>query len=128
MNLKHTGRDLPGSGGRSHLFHSVGHDPLLGLVLGTADILRGTLTGIGSDGIPVVIPGSGPSPTSNPAEALLIQVLHVLSDAFTTVGVPAPGWTAASGLQFGTIGRDDLTIAAAARQMYLAGGSRQLRP
>jgi hypothetical protein len=121
VNLKHTGQELPGSGGKTHRYHTLGHDPLLGLVFGTIDILTGGLSGIDGLGRWTHIANAGPAAAANPLEGFIVEALHVLSDAFTTMGVPAPGWVATGALQFGSVGRDDLTVAATARQMYVAG-------
>ncbi len=120
VNLKDTAQELAGSGGRTHRYHTVGHDPLLGLVFGTLDILRGSLTGIDRDGMLVIIPKAGEA-HGNPLVALALEVLHLVSDLATKMGIPAPGWTATGLLQFGSIGRDHLTVAQTARQMYIAG-------
>lgn len=76
---------------RYHRVQTVGHDPLLGLITGTADILRQTCTGIRPDGTLAIISNSGDYPTTWPA-ALGRQILHTLSDVPTKSGVPLPGW------------------------------------
>jgi hypothetical protein len=118
VNLQDTGFDLPGSGGKTHRYHTLGHDPLLGLVFGTIDIMRGGLSGIDNAGRLVSIPGTG---SPHPFLALPIEILHLLSDVVTRMGLPAPGWAATGLLQFGSIGPQDLKVAEVARQMYVRG-------
>jgi hypothetical protein len=90
------------------------------LVFGTIDIMRGGLTGIDWSGQLVSVPGLA-TPQTNPFIAFLIELGHLLSDAPTKMGLPAPGWNLAPLLQFGEIGTDHLTLAQTARQMYLNG-------
>ncbi len=120
VNLKGSGYDLPGSGGRTHRYHTLGHDPLLGLVFGTIDIMRGGLTGLDRDGRLVAVSGLGDG-ESNPLTALLVELAHLLSDANTRMGLPPPGWNLTGILQFGEVGPHGLTFAGTARQMYIAG-------
>ena len=44
------------------------------------------------------------APVSNPFVAIMIVVAHLLSDAFTPMGIPAPGWTLVNSAQFGELG------------------------
>lgn len=118
VNLRDTGFELSGSGGKTHRYHTLGHDPLLGLVFGTIDIMRGGLSGIDNAGHLVSIPATG---SSHPLLALPIELLHLLSDAGTRMGLPAPGWVATGLMQFGSVGPQDLTVAQTARQMYIGG-------
>ena len=120
VNLTDTGHAIPGSGGRTHRFHTLGHDPLLGLVFGVVDILRGSTSAIDRAGNLVYIPGTA-EPISNPLVALVLQLAHTVSDACTSMGVTPPGWSAFGAAQFGSIGPDDLTLAQVARVMYLKG-------
>ncbi len=85
---------------RYHRVQTVGHDPLLGLVWGTADILRQTCTGIRPDGTIAVVGRAGSYPTTWPA-ALARQLLHTLSDLPTAAGIPLPGWAAVSAVPTG---------------------------
>jgi hypothetical protein len=118
VNLQDTGFDLPGSGGKSHRYHTLGHDPFLGLVFGTIDIMRGGLSGVDNAGHFVSISGTG---AVHPFLALPVEILHLLSDVATRMGIPAPGWVVTGLLQFGSVGPQDLTLAETARQMYIRG-------
>jgi hypothetical protein len=114
------GQHIDGLGPKTHRVMTLGHDPLLGLVFGTMDILRGSLTAIDRSGSLVSVPGVS-APHQDPVTALLIEVLHLLSDAFTKMGVPVPGWTLLGAASFGSLTSDNLTVAQTARQMYLGG-------
>lgn len=99
---------------------TLGHDPLLGLVFGVNDIMHGDLTTIGRHGQLVGMAGSQ-DPVGNPLDAIVREIAHLLSDAFTPMGLPAPGWTMLNGLQFGSFGTGDDTIAERALKMYTQG-------
>ncbi len=118
VNLRDTGSTLSGSGGMTHRYHTLGHDPLLGLVFGTIDIMRGGLTGIDNAGHLVAIADTG---SAHPFLALPREIMHLLSDAPTRMGLPAPGWTLTGLAQFGAVGPQRLTVAEVARQMYIGG-------
>lgn len=120
VDLTDTGEVVAGSGGKTHRFHTLGHDPLLGLLFGIVDIFYGSTTAIDRHGDLKYIPGTGPRET-NPLLAVIDLVGHVLSDAFTGMGVPAPGWTALGGIQLGALGEHRDTVGQVARKMYLAG-------
>lgn len=109
---------LPGLGAKTHRVHTFGHDPLLGLVSGTLDIMKGTMTGVSKTGQVTSVPVAPPL-TSNPFEALAIEVMHLLSDAPTQMGLPLPGWTALMTAPVGNLGGK--AINEHARQMYLRG-------
>jgi hypothetical protein len=111
---------IPGFAVRSHRLQTLGHDPLLGLVFGTIDIMRGGLTAISRDGKLIWIPGTG-TPVYNPFTALVTQILHLFSDGFTRMGLPLPGWPLLQFLQVGSFGEKEHTIGELARFMYLKG-------
>jgi hypothetical protein len=111
---------ISGFGRRTHRLQTWGHDPLLGLLIGTIDIMRGGLSAIGKDGKFVNVPGLA-APVSNPLEALCIELGHLLSDGTTKMGLPPPGWTFTQTLQFDSIGEKHRTVADIARFMYLNG-------
>lgn len=107
---------------RTHRLHSLGHDPLIGLVVGTIDLLRGGLTAIDGSGRPTVISDLA-SPVPNPLTAFTTALLHLLSDAFTPAGLPPPAWFATQFLQGGSVqlGGEERTLAEVARWMYQDG-------
>src|SRR6478735_4880461 len=54
-----------------------GHDPLFGLVIGTLDIMRGTVTGAGRGGM-MGVGQTGMPGVRTPLAALALQVMHLL--------------------------------------------------
>jgi hypothetical protein len=110
---------VQGMSGRDHRLRTPGHDPLLGLVFGTMDVLRGQMTWI--DGAGRWRVDQTASPVEGVLRALALQMGHTLSDAFTAMGVPAPGWTLAGLLDVAAPGAGGQTIASLARRMYLDG-------
>jgi hypothetical protein len=111
---------VPGMYGGNHRFMTPGHDPILGLVVGVHDILRGGRTAIGTDGI-LRFDGGIVAPAANIAAALTTEFLHLLSDVATKAGLPAPLMTAAGLLRIGSFGEHKRTLADLARYMYLEG-------
>lgn len=111
---------IEGFGGRTHRLQTLGHDPLVGLVVGTIDVMRGGLTAISRDGMPVYLSDLGPG-TYNPLEAFVRTVGHILSDFPTAMGVQPPGFTLLQTLNVGSFGEKDRTVGELARFMYLKG-------
>lgn len=71
-----------------HRLMSLGHDPLLGFIFGTIDILRGTMTTIDKHGVLRVMDvGEG---SFNMIEALLKVAAHLISDVCTRAGIQPP--------------------------------------
>jgi len=112
--------EISGMGGRSHRPHTLGHDPLVGLIVGTIDIMRGGLTAISRDGEIVILSGTGAA-HYNPFTAFVWQMMHLLSDGFTKMGLPPPGWSLLQLFQVGSFGEKQRTVAELARYMYLNG-------
>lgn len=103
--------DVSGSGGgltpRSHRYRTLGHDPILGFVFGTSNILSSTLTNwqfstffVDSSNVVVgrastvimfekIIQRIMNEPQALGA-AVIKQALHLVSDAYTTSGIPIP--------------------------------------
>ena len=73
-----------------HRLAGLGHDPLLGLVVGVGDILSGTCTFIDKSGAWRVIDVPGHEGSSNVLEAMVKVVVHGFSDVFTERGLPPP--------------------------------------
>ena len=111
---------VEGSGPRTHRLLTFGHDPLLGLVVGTIDIMRGGMTAVDKFGV-LQVSGTFGSTEFNPFVALATQITHILSDGFTEMAVPAPGWTLLDFAHFRSFGSRDRTVAELARWMYLKG-------
>lgn len=124
---------IPGMGGRSHRFQSLGHDPVLGFVFGVLDILRGTVTGFSYEdltGTHRPFQGKVYSPLSAMGmdervvrliEAILKHIGHLISDVATPMGLPAPFMTLFQGVNVGSFGEKGRTVGELARWMYLNG-------
>lgn len=102
--------DMPGLSGVNHRYMALGHDPLAGLIFGTANIVTNTLTvNDWTKGFPSyhvdnqeinaktdlyhVMKWTGEKLQEHPevvGAALLRQVAHSGSDLFTTQGLPIP--------------------------------------
>lgn len=121
-------KPVAGLGPTTHRFHSPGHDPLLGWVVGTADVLRGTFTAFDKHG-QLIIQHSPTARALDPGLSFFESILHglhqvgghLLSDVSTPAGLPAPLMSLAPLLQFGSIGPRGYTIGEVARQMYRSG-------
>jgi hypothetical protein len=119
---------VEGLGPRTHRLHSPGHDPVLGWLFGTADVLRNTFTAVDKYG-QLIVQRSPTAQVLDPGLGFFESVLlgtrqvagHLLSDVATPAGLPAPFMTLAPLLQFGSIGPSGYTIGEVARQMYRAG-------
>ena len=105
--------------GANHRFATFGHDPIIGIILGTANILTNTITCKTSNSIPipitchVVYDGNGKNPKissiastismlQNAADrldgdiksvlaALIKQFIHIGTDLYTPCGIQIPG-------------------------------------
>jgi hypothetical protein len=121
--------DLVNGGARSvprmypgnHRLMTPGHDPLLGLVVGIHDLLRGGRTSIGVGDGKVRFDGGTGDPATSLAAAIVLEVVHLLSDVCTRAGLPAPLATAANLLQFGAFGTHGRTVAELAEFAYAKG-------
>ena len=112
------GRPIPGMSGRNHRVQAFGHDPLFGLLFGTLDIMRGTITGA-SPTAGVFVRQTDFIPVRNPLEALMLEILHLFSDLPTRAGLPVPGWSVLTTIQAGNI--DGKRIDEMAQLMYVRG-------
>ena len=106
-----------------HRLLSLGHDPLLGLVIGVADIMTGRMTTIDKTGKVV---SQAIDEYANRTEkdiflAIAKQITHFKSDITTSMGLPAPLMGLFNLLQFGNIGEEDQTIAEIVQGMYYEG-------
>ncbi len=111
---------IPGFGPRTHRLQTFGHDPLVGLVIGTIDIMRGGMTAISKSGKIIKLAGTGTA-HYNPFTAIVWQIMHLFSDGFTKMGLPPPGWSVLQAFQIGSFGKKERTVAELARWMYLNG-------
>lgn len=104
-----------------HRFHSLGHDPILGFIVGVIDILRGTFTAIDRNGRLILQSVAITDPailTMNLFEAVGRVFGHLLSDVATPAGLPVPLMPLLQFLQFGEIGAHGHTIGEVSRIMY----------
>lgn len=106
-----------------HRLLSLGHDPLLGFVVGVFDIMRGSMTTIDKSGkIAVQVIGSYDDRKEEKLfEAIAKQVVHFKSDVTTSMGLPVPLMGLFNTLQFGKLGTEDQTIAEIVQGMYYEG-------
>ena len=102
----------------SHRFQSLGHDPLVGLIIGVRDLMLGQFTAIDKMG-KVVINQIGPGVGF--WEALLTFVVHLASDVTTARGLPVPLMPLLQFIQKGSFGAQGYTVADVSRQMYRSG-------
>ncbi len=117
---------VAGLGPRTHRYHSLGHDPLLGFVFGVRDILTGEFTAIDKNGRLIVQHVADAAFPGEDAVARLLGALgmvagHLASDVATPAGLPAPLMPLLQFLQFGKAGRGGYTIGEVSRQMYRSG-------
>lgn len=106
-----------------HRLYSLGHDPLLGFIVGTLDILRGEMTTIDKFGrvLSQEIPRYAGREEASVFAALCKQVIHLKSDATTSMGLPAPLMGLFNLMQFGSVGEEEQTIAEIVQGMYYEG-------
>lgn len=106
-----------------HRLLSLGHDPILGFVVGVFDILTGRMTTIDKSGkvASQIMENYADRKESDIFSALAKQVIHFKSDITTSMGLPAPLMGLFNLLQFGSIGEEDQTIAEIVQGMYYEG-------
>ena len=113
--------DIIGLMPKTHRLHSLAHDPsIAGLVWGIKDIVAGTFTCIDKNGC-LVVEKVTEANFMKLFTAPILWLGHILSDVFTRMGIPIPGWSYLQLLQFGNFGEKQRTIAEVARYMYLEG-------
>ncbi|WP_346914267.1 hypothetical protein [Clostridium sp.] len=105
-----------------HRFHSLGHDPILGFIAGVLDVMNGKFTAIDIKGnlISQVAPNQS-TKGMKLFDAIALVFRHMKSDVTTSMGLPAPFMILFNFFQFGSIGKEELTIAEVARGMYAEG-------
>ncbi len=106
-----------------HRLYSLGHDPLLGFVVGTLDILTGRMTTIDKFGriLSQEIPRYAGREEATVFAALCKQIIHLKSDMTTSMGLPAPLMGLFNLMQFGSVGEEEQTIAEIVQGMYYEG-------
>lgn len=103
----------------NHRLRSLSHDPFFGLFFAIFDIAFSSTTFIDSSGCLKIIP----SPINNKTMpekymAVLFYIGHIISDLFTSRGIPIPGFFLT---QFFTEGISNTSIAKIAEDMYRDG-------
>lgn len=106
-----------------HRLLSLGHDPLLGFVVGVFDILTGRMTTIDKTGklVSQVMENYSDRTESDIFAAIAKQFIHLKSDITTSMGLPAPLMGLFNLFQFGSIGEAEQTIAEIVQGMYYEG-------
>ena len=113
--------DIAGFCPNTHRLHSLAHDPSIsGLFWAVKDLICGTMTCIDKKGTIHIIKVAN-ADLSKLLSAPLFWFGHIISDVFTKMGIPIPGWSYLQLLQFGSFGDKERTIADLARFMYLNG-------
>jgi hypothetical protein len=105
-----------------HRLYELGHDPLLGFVIGVMDIMKGTMTTIDANGkiVRQVVQSTEymSRREQNIFKAIAKEFIHLKTDINTPAGLPAPFMGVFNLFQFGSIGEEDNTIADVVRGMY----------
>jgi hypothetical protein len=106
-----------------HRLHSLGHDPILGFIVGVLDVLRGTMTTIDKNGkiVVQVMEVYADRKESNLFSAIAKVFAHMKSDVNTAMGLPVPLMGLFELFQFGEIGEEKLSVAEIVRGMYGEG-------
>lgn len=117
---------LKGIGGRTHRFQTFGHDPILGLVMGVLDILRGTITGFSYDSLTgihkIVTNNIGVDVQESLITTILKQLGHLASDVGTPDGLQPPFFTLLQGINIvNPASPKHRTFGQIARWMYMNG-------
>ncbi|HEL9597740.1 TPA: hypothetical protein U0J99_002195 [Streptococcus suis] len=120
---RNTKRIVNGLSPQYHRLYSLGHDPLLGFIIGVLDIMNGQMTTIDKFGKIVVqdMPNYQDRKEENIFFAIAKLLVHFKSDITTSMGLPAPLMGLFNLLQFGRIGEEEKTIAQIVQGMYHAG-------
>lgn len=120
---RHTTVRVEGMSAYYHRLLSLGHDPLLGLVIGVADIMTGKMTTIDKAGnvVSQVMENYADRQETNLFKAIAKQIIHFKSDITTSMGLPVPLMGLFNLLQFGSIGEEEQTIAEIVQGMYYEG-------
>lgn len=120
---RNTSINVDGLSAYYHRLLSLGHDPLLGLIFGVFDILTGKMTTIDKKGrvVSQTIENYADRKEASIFNAIAKQLLHFKSDITTSMGLPAPMMALFNFLQFGSIGKEQQTVAEIVQGMYYEG-------
>ena len=118
---KSTGEKGSGMYPKNHRVFSLAHDPsIIGLIWGIRDIVCGTFSYIDKSGI-LHIEKVAPADISKIFYAPVLWLGHIISDIFTSQGIPIPGTCILRMLQIGNFGNKDRTIGEIVEYMYVQG-------
>ena len=120
---RHTETYVEGLSSYYHRLLSLGHDPLLGFIVGVMDIMNGTMTTIDRSGhfVSQVMKVYEDRKEAGIFEALAKQILHLKSDITTSMGLPVPLMGLFNLLQTGSIGDENKMISEIVQEMYHEG-------
>ena len=106
-----------------HRLYELGHDPIVGYIVGVIDIMKGTTTTIDKFGKFVSQDSIGFEKRieTNLVKAIIKEFNHLQSDVNTPMGLPAPLMGLCNLLQIGKIGEDEQTVAEIMQGMYYEG-------
>lgn len=106
-----------------HRLLQLGHDPILGFIVGVMDIMTGKMTTIDKTGkfVSQAMENYAERVEANIFKAFAKELAHLKSDITTSMGLPAPLMSLFNLLQFGSIGEEELTIAEIVQGMYYEG-------
>lgn len=76
----------------NHRLRNFAHDPMIGLMFATADIVLGTATMVDANGKLCVLVNSKEYPQEEKLLAVVYYTGHLLSDVCTARGLPVPGF------------------------------------
>lgn len=108
-------------GFRDHRVFSPGHDPSLpGFIFAVKDIISGTFTYFDKSGR-IVIEKAEEMGLLKKCLAPIWWFGHLLSDLFTSAGIPVPGGTLLRAIQVGKFGKKGRTIGELMQWMYING-------
>lgn len=121
---RNTNVDIVGLSAYYHRLLSIGHDPILGFIVGVYDALNGTITTIDKKGSFVSQDMShvyGQRISTQIIDAFIKHFNHMKSDVNTFMGLPVPFMCLFNLCQFGKIGSEGLTVAEVVQGMYYEG-------
>lgn len=103
---RNTKKHVEGLSAYYHRLLSLGHDPLLGLIVGIFDIMNGSMTTVDKTGkiASQVMENYSDRKETDLFAAIVKQILHFKTDINTSMGLPVPLMSLFSLCQFGSIG------------------------
>lgn len=120
---RNTTKRVEGLSAYYHRLLSLGHDPLLGFVVGVFDIMTDRMTTIDKTGkiVSQVMENYADRTEKDVFAAIAKQIIHLKSDIITSMGLPAPMMGLFNLFQFGSIGEYEQTVAEIVQGMYYEG-------